>query len=117
MMEHVTFDRMPAALGTVLARLEGLERRLDALAAALPAAPPTEGAGRGLLTFAEACAHLSVCRNTLSRWKRAGIVPHLRVGTRTYFRRADLEAYNRTDVRPSMALERARRAAAEGGGQ
>jgi len=114
-MNHVTFDRMPAALGLVLDRLEGLERRLEALMAAAPERPAGDGREDGLLTFPEACAHLSVCRNTLSRWKRAGIVPHLRVGTRTYFRRADLEAYNRTDVRPSKALARAR--AGKGGGQ
>jgi len=71
-MEHVTFDRMPHALGLLLDRLEALRAEVAELRAAV-SPPPAKGGGGGeggpgggLMAFSEACAYLGVrasCRS------------------------------------------------------
>lgn len=44
-----------------------------------------------LLTSKEACEFLRCSKPTLSRWKNAGIVPHVRIGRNIRYRKSDIE--------------------------
>lgn len=44
-----------------------------------------------LLTAEEACEYLRCSRPTLHRWKKAGIVPHVRIGANIRYRESDLK--------------------------
>lgn len=43
-----------------------------------------------LLTAVEACSFLRCSKPTLHRWKKEGIVPHLRIGANIRYRESDL---------------------------
>ena len=43
-----------------------------------------------LLTAEEACDYLRCSRPTLHRWKKEGIVPHVRIGANIRYRESDL---------------------------
>lgn len=43
-----------------------------------------------LLTAEEACEYLRCSRPTLHRWKKEGIVPHVRIGANIRYRESDL---------------------------
>lgn len=51
------------------------------------------------MTFAEALDFLKIKANTLHRWKRDGNVPYSKVGTKVYFKRGDLENYNKVEIK------------------
>ncbi|WP_282638065.1 helix-turn-helix domain-containing protein [Sphingobacterium thalpophilum] len=59
-----------------------------------------------LLTIPEACAFLKVTQNTLHRWKRNRTIPYQKIGTRTYFKKSDLEQYNKIEVKKPKGLKR-----------
>lgn len=52
-------------------------------------AEPEEKTER-LFTTKEACAFLRCSKPTLHRWKKEGIVPHIRIGTNIRYKESDL---------------------------
>lgn len=44
-----------------------------------------------LLTAEEACEYLRCSRPTLHRWKKAGTIPHVRIGANIRYRESDLK--------------------------
>jgi excisionase family DNA binding protein len=44
-----------------------------------------------LLTTNEACEFLRCSKPTLHRWKKEGIVPHVRIGANIRYRKSDLQ--------------------------
>jgi excisionase family DNA binding protein len=44
-----------------------------------------------LLTTAEACEFLRCSKPTLHRWKKAGIIPFVRIGSNIRYKQSDLE--------------------------
>ncbi len=44
-----------------------------------------------LLTTNEACEFLRCSKPTLHRWKKEGIVPHIRIGANIRYRKSDLQ--------------------------
>lgn len=44
-----------------------------------------------LLTTNEACEFLRCSKPTLHRWKKEGIVPHVRIGSNIRYRKSDLQ--------------------------
>lgn len=53
--------------------------------------PVTEKKEERLLTSNEACEFLRCSKPTLHRWKSAGIVPHVRIGTNIRYKESDLQ--------------------------
>ncbi|MBF6597515.1 MAG: helix-turn-helix domain-containing protein [Fermentimonas sp.] len=43
-----------------------------------------------LLTTEEACEYLRISRPTIHRWKREGLIPHIRIGNNIRYRESDL---------------------------
>jgi excisionase family DNA binding protein len=48
---------------------------------------------RGVLTLPEAAAYLAVGEGTLRNWVSMRRVAYIKVGSKTHFRQADLDAY------------------------
>lgn len=59
-------------------------------------------ADQGLMTLDEAADYLGVAKITLRRWTRKGELPCVRIGKRSdrRFRREDLDAYIRANIKP-----------------
>lgn len=45
----------------------------------------------GLLTVAEVCNVLHVCKTTLWRWNNNGLLPVVKIGSKAYYRMSDVE--------------------------
>lgn len=52
---------------------------------------PQEKEEEKLLTTVEACEILRCSKPTLHRWKKEGIVPHIRIGANIRYRKSDLK--------------------------
>lgn len=52
---------------------------------------PVEEKEEKLLTSEEACSFLRCSKPTLHRWKKEGIIPHVRIGTNIRYRGDDLK--------------------------
>lgn len=74
-------------------------------AGAAPAAPATD-AEPELLTVEQAAALLDVTEHTIHEWKRRGLLPFLKLGSRTYFKRAELLASLQNQQRSLKAKPR-----------
>lgn len=99
-----TFDQVPGALGLILEKLDKVEAELAELKAAYQSAPPLPDDIDRLLTIAEACEMLKVKPNSIHRWKREGKIPYRKVGTKTFFKKSDLENYNKIEVKKPKGL-------------
>ncbi|MFG1379499.1 helix-turn-helix domain-containing protein [Xanthobacter autotrophicus] len=60
--------------------------------------PKFAPATAGLLCDTEAAAHMGICRAGIWRRLKEGAFPCVRIGGRTLFRRADLDAYIQRQV-------------------
>lgn len=54
-------------------------------------APVKEADDEVLYTTDEACKILKCSKPTLHRWKKEGIIPHVRIGNNIRYRKSDLE--------------------------
>lgn len=82
-------------LGEVIQKLEGYN-----------SAPQIPDDFDALLTIPEACIYLKVQPNTIHRWKRNKSIPYQKIGTRTYFKKSDLDNYNKIEVKKPKGLKR-----------
>lgn len=94
----ITFETLPSAIGLLLAKVEGLERRLDAASAPLPPKPD-------YITLKEAREILrgTVTVGTIYNWKSAGRISAIKVGRKLLFKRADIEAMLTKGYQPTAA--------------
>lgn len=57
------------------------------------AMPPSQGTeGIRLLTEQQVAEHLMICRRQLYNWRKAGLIPYLKLGKAVRFRLSDVEA-------------------------
>ena len=49
-----------------------------------------------LLTTTEASEFLRISRITLHRWKKEGIIPHVRIGDTIRYKKSDLETFTKS---------------------
>jgi excisionase family DNA binding protein len=86
-ISSITFDNLPSAIAQILAKVEGIERKL----AAASAAPPPEPE---YVTLKEARVILrnTVTEGTLYNWKHQKRIGFTKVGRKLLFKRADVEA-------------------------
>ncbi|MBD1434844.1 helix-turn-helix domain-containing protein [Sphingobacterium sp. DN00404] len=57
-----------------------------------------------LMTVAEAALFLKVSINTVRKWARESKIPHSKIGTWNYFKKSDLENYNRIEIKKPRGL-------------
>lgn len=99
MNEIKTFEQIPEALGLILDKLSALELEMADLKSKYENAPPLPKPDEELLTIKEACVFLKIKQNALYRWKREKLIPFVKIGSRTYFKKVDLENYSKLDIR------------------
>src|SRR5690606_35221916 len=105
-MSEITFEQVPHVLGLILKKMEGLEEEIKGLKEKYESAPTLPNDHDELLTFDEALVVLKIKKNTLHRWKRDGIIPYRKIGTRNYFKKSDLEEYNKIEIKKPKGLRR-----------
>ena len=96
--QTISFNEMPDAIGRLLAKVEGLERKL----AAAIAPPPPEP---GYVTLKEARQILrnTVTVGTIYNWKHQGRISSTKVGRKLLFKRTDVEAMLKGNYTPTAA--------------
>ena len=94
----VTHDSLPMAVERLLAKVEGLEKRM----AAATAPPPSEPE---YVTLKEARQILcnTVTVGTIYNWKHQGRISSTKVGRKLLFKRTDVEAMLRGNYTPTAA--------------
>jgi excisionase family DNA binding protein len=94
----ITFETMPSAIGRLLAKVEGLERRLDATSAPPPPQPD-------YVTLKEARDILrgTVTVGTIYNWKSQGRISAIKIGRKLLFLRTDIEAMLKGNYTPTAA--------------
>lgn len=103
--ENITFDTLPAAVEVILNTVKRLEAEIISIKERLEVLSENKNHDE-LLTFDEAIAFLKVTANTLHRWKRNGTIPYRKIGTKNYFKRSDLEEYNKVEIIKPRGLRR-----------
>jgi excisionase family DNA binding protein len=53
---------------------------------------PSKSARHALITEQEASTYLRVCRRSLYNWRKAGLIPYIRLGKAVRFRVSEVEA-------------------------
>ena len=98
----ITFEQMPHYIGLLLARLEGLERKLDAASAPIPQLPD-------YVTLKEALEILrnTVVSGTIYNWVHQGRIASTKVGRKLLFKRVDVEAMLKGNYTPTAAEQSA----------
>jgi len=99
--QPITHSNFPDAIGLLLAKVEGLERRLEATTAPPPPQPD-------FVTLKEAREILrgSVTVGTIYNWKSQGRIAANKVGRKLLFRRADIEAMLHKGYQPTADEQR-----------
>ena len=92
----ISFDSMPSMLSQLLAKVEGIERRLAAASAPAPTPPD-------YVTLKEAQEILrhTVTVGTIYNWKCQGRIASTKVGRKLLFKRSDIEAMLRDAASPA----------------
>jgi len=101
---NITFEQIPDILGQILEKMSILEAKIETIQDKYNSAPELPDNHDELLTFPEALIFLKITRNTLHRWKREGNIPFIKIGTRTYFKKDDLENYNRNQIKKPKGI-------------
>jgi excisionase family DNA binding protein len=98
----ISFDAMPSVLSQLLAKVEGIERRMDAASAPPPQQPD-------YVTLQEALKILrhTVVSGTIYNWKHQGRIASTKVGRKLLFKRSDVEAMLRGNYTPTAAEQSA----------
>ncbi|TDS14770.1 helix-turn-helix domain-containing protein [Sphingobacterium paludis] len=99
MSDIKTLEQVPVAVGLILEKLSALEIEMAELKAKYESAPAAPKSDDELLTVKEACVFLKIKQNALYRWKREKLIPYTKIGSRTYFKKLDLENYSKLDIR------------------
>ena len=100
--QPITFETMPSAIGLLLAKVEGLERRLlDATSAPPPPQPD-------YVTLKEAREILrnTVTVGTIYNWRSAGRISATKCGRKLLFKRSDIEAMLTKGYQPTADEQR-----------
>lgn len=100
----ITFEQIPEVLTQILDKITDLEQAFGKIQANYEGAPLLPENINELLTFTEALLFLKVTRSTLHRWKREGNIPYNKIGTKTYFKKSDLESYNKVQIKKPKGL-------------
>lgn len=72
-----------------------LSERLDRIENLLALASLEPREGHPTMDASEAAAYLRMDRNTVYRWAREGRIPHVKVGSRYYFYKTELDDWMR----------------------
>lgn len=107
-LENITFDTLPAAVEVILKTVKRLEAEIIDIKEHLSVGSNENNIKNHdeLFTQPEAIAFLKVTANTLHRWKRNGTIPYRKIGTKIYFKRSDLEEYNKIEIKKPKGLRR-----------
>jgi excisionase family DNA binding protein len=99
--QPITHSNFPDAIGLLLAKVEGLERRLDATSAPPPPQPD-------YVTLKEAREILrgTVTVGTIYNWKSQGRISATKCGRKLLFKRADIEAMLTKGYQPTADEQR-----------
>ena len=92
---------MPSAIGRLLAKVENLERRLDATSA-----PPPPQPDYVTITEALELLRVTLCRGSLYNLKSQGKLAATKVGRKLLFKRADIEAMLTKGYQPTADEQR-----------
>jgi excisionase family DNA binding protein len=97
----ISFDNLPSIVGQILAKVEGIERRLAAASAPPPAEPE-------YVTIKEARVILrnTVTEGTFYNWKHQGRIAYTKVGRKLLFKRSDVEAILRDGYASSSVVQK-----------
>jgi excisionase family DNA binding protein len=97
----ITHSNFPDAISLLLAKVEGLERRLDATSAPPPPQPD-------YVTLKEAREILrgTVTVGTIYNWKHQGRIAATKCGRKLLFKRADIEAMLTKGYQPTADEQR-----------
>lgn len=99
-----TFDDLPRGVEMILEKLETLEKEMASLKEKYIDAPMVQEETNDLMRFQEAVSFLGISRNTLHVWVRNKKIPYTMIGTIRYFKKSDLESYNRVEVKKPKGL-------------
>lgn len=105
----VNHNNLPEAVSAIYKELVDTRKLLNEVMEKLEgytSAPQLPDNLDDLLTISEACDYLKVKQNTIHRWKRNKTIPYQKIGTRTYFKKSDLDSYNKIEVKKPKALRR-----------
>ena len=96
--QTISFENLPSAISQLLAKVEGIEKRL----AAATAPPPPEPE---YVTLKEARQILcnTVTVGTIYNWRHQGRISSTKVGRKLLFKRSDIEAMLRGNYSPTAA--------------
>ena len=95
---QITFDNMPQAISQLLAKVEGIERRLAAASA-----PPPQQPDYVTLKEAQEILRHTVTVGTIYNWKHQGRISSTKVGRKLLFKRTDVETMLRGNCTPTAA--------------
>lgn len=87
--KQLTFDSLPTLMYETLNRLENIERQLSRLATS----------GDEKMNITTTARFLGITRQTVSRMVRDGEIPHVTVGERVMFIRAELAEWLRNNAK------------------
>lgn len=93
---QITFDNLPHAIGQLLAKVEGIERRLAAASE-----PPPQQPDYVTLKEARAILRNTVTEGTIYNWKHQGRITSTKVGRKLLFKRSDVEAMLKGNYSPT----------------
>lgn len=107
-LENITFDTLPAAVEVILKTVKRLEAEIIDIKERLSVVSNENYKENHdeLLTFDEAVKFLKITSSTLHRWKREGIIPYRKIGTKKYYKKSDLEEYNKIEIKKPKGLRR-----------
>ena len=95
---QITFDNLPHAIGQLLAKVEGIERRLAAANE-----PPQQLPDYVTLKEARTILRNTVTEGTIYNWKHQGRIASSKVGRKLLFKRSDVEAMLKGNYTPTAA--------------
>lgn len=100
-VKPITFENLPSAIGLLLAKVEGLERRLEAASAPPPPQPD-------YVTIKEAQEILrgTLVIGSLYNLKSQGKLAATKVGRKLLFKRSDIEAMLTKGYQPTAEEQR-----------
>lgn len=99
-----SLEQVPRAVGLILDKMEALEKELADLKSRYENAPILPDDHNEFMRFPEAFKFLKITRNTLHVWVRNGKIPYSTIGSTKYFKKADLENYNKFEIKKPKGL-------------